>query len=83
MREQNIRKHFALGQDNEPKENNKSHLQDETPMEVDHFRPKRCYKCKRQSHLARYCRVRTANEIQNLSRQGFGSPRQVSNRKKI
>jgi hypothetical protein len=64
MREQNIRKHFALGQDNEPrqnrykpKENNKSHSQDETPMKVDHFRPKRCYKCKRQGHLARDCRV--------------------------
>ena len=90
MREQNIRKHFALGQDNEPrqnrykpKENNKSHSQDETPMEVDHFRPKRCYKCKRQGHLARDCRVRTANEIQNLSRQGFGSPRQVSNSNKF
>jgi hypothetical protein len=73
-----------LGQDNEPrqnrykpKENNKSHSQDETPMEVDHFRQKR----KRQGNLARDCRVRTANEIHNLSRQGFGGPRQVSNSK--
>lgn len=33
--------------------------------------------------MAKYCRVRTANEIQNLSRQGFGSPRQVSNSKNV
>ena len=38
-------------------------------------------KCKRQGNLARDCRVRTANEIHNLSRQGFGGPRQVSNSK--
>jgi hypothetical protein len=45
--------YFALRQNRyKPKENNKSHSQDETPMEVDHFRPKRCYKCKRQGHLA-------------------------------
>jgi len=88
MREQNIRKRFALRQDNEPrqnrykpKENNNSQSRDETPMEVDHFRPKRLYKCKRKGHLTRDCRVRTANEIQNLSRQGFGSPRQVNNNK--
>jgi hypothetical protein len=88
MREQNIRKRFALRQDNEPrqnryksKQNNKFHSQDETPMEVDHFRQKRCNKCKRQGNLARDCRVRTANEIHNLSRQGFGGPRQVSNSK--
>ena len=56
MREQNIRKRFTLRQDDEPRDNQKPRAnfnigaRREAPMEVDHYRPKRCGKCKRLGH---------------------------------
>ena len=71
LAEQNLRKRFQLrtGLSNE-------YGNEETPMEVDHYRIRRvkdskvCYKCNRKGHLARECRAQVnvvnANNRQNV-----------------
>lgn len=80
LREQNIRKRFSLRNEDNPKTTQKqSHSTQDyglEPMEVDHFRPRRCFKCKRVGHWAKDCKVKTINEVQNPVRSGgFGRPR--------
>ena len=86
MKEQNIRKRFSLRQEPEFERpqmtpNFRTPAKQEEPMEVDHYRPKRCYKCKRTGHWAKECRVKTASEVHGPLRQGFGSPRKPFDRK--
>ena len=81
LKEQNIRKRFSLRNEDDPKTPVKHHHNSQTyksePMEVDHFSPRRCFKCKRVGHWAKDCRVKTVNEVQNPIRKGgFGHPRE-------
>lgn len=50
MQEQNLRKRFNL-------RTGRFSERTEEPMDVDHIRPKRCFKCSKTGHLARTCRV--------------------------
>lgn len=75
--EQNIRTRFSLRQENEPKKYNKNHNlktppSDESPMECDHFRRKRCYKCKRIGHWGKDCKVKPIHKIEVLQQPRFG-----------
>jgi len=72
-REMSIRKRFAFRQEIPPKTKPKSRPvipyenRDVTPMEVDHHRPKRCFKCKKTGHCAKDCRVRNVQAVQRVN----------------
>lgn len=75
MNEQNLRKRFNLRTGNKeiPKEANQTH---HTPMEIGHYRPKRCYNCNRLGHTAKQCRnknynVNAINTTQQNTRKPF------------
>lgn len=64
-----IRKRFALRQDAPSNSKTKTKLPPQpkarnvAPMEVDHFRPKRCHKCRKLGHFAKDCRVKNVQAI--------------------
>ena len=73
-KEQNIRKRFTMRQDEmevlRPRTPVRAAYNREVPMEVDHYRPKRCTRCKRLGHLVRECKANFVNEIKVPSKTG-------------
>ena len=68
-KEQNIRKRFTMRQDEsevfKPRSHDRLPINREVPMEVDHYRPKRCARCKRLGHLVRDCKANFVNEVKS------------------
>ena len=63
LTEQNLRKRFNL----RTNEKEVPPQRNEEPMEIDHIRPqKKCFLCKKMGHLAKHCRLRSVNAVQQI-----------------
>ena len=68
LAEQNLRKRFHLRTD----EKESFHQRNEEPMEIDHIRPqKRCFLCKRVGHMAKHCKTRSVNAVEQMNQTQF------------
>ena len=68
MAEQNLRKRFHLRTD----EKESFHQRNEEPMEIDHIRPrKRCFLCIRVGHMAKHCKTRSVNAVEQMKQIQF------------
>lgn len=73
IREVNIRKRFSFREESNTRpqrevQNFQNRNGQVTPMEVDHSRPKRCYKCKRTGHFSKDCRSRRVYAVNESPR---------------
>lgn len=63
--EQNLRNRVSLSDDAKSRSNDT-----ETPMEVDHYRHIKCFKCKKYGHTSRKCKTKNVNTVgYNQNRQ--------------
>ena len=69
LAEQNLRKRFQL----RTVDSQSSKSRTEEPMEVDHIRPqKKCFLCSKTGHLAKHCRSRIINAVEQVRNSNKG-----------
>ena len=69
LAEQNLRKRFQL----RTVDSQSSKSRTEGPMEVDHTRPqKKCFLCSKTGHLAKHCRSRIINAVEQVRNSNKG-----------
>ena len=62
LAEQNLRKRFQLRKVNSQSFKSRT----EEPMEVDHIRPQKVFLCSKTGHLAKHCRSRIINAVEQV-----------------